>query len=182
MREADAQQRFDRVIAYAGRVHGFEPAGPSGRAYLQEATELRALAEKKIRRRDQLKEQIPIEIRAENFERAEEFIRQYRELAEDRQGFENELRQMPERVLSRDLQRAQRALCQRRVGLHHLRRDRRDNGRGHACAIHMLIKGRNPLVRIHPAAHPLPRLRHPAGGGILVAAGIRQQRHLTLCQ
>ncbi|HPC48873.1 MAG TPA: protein kinase [Kiritimatiellia bacterium] len=113
MRDSDTQQRFDRVIAHAGRVHGFEPAGPSGRAYLQEVTELRALAEKKMRRRDQLKEQIPIEIRAENFERAEEFIRQYRELTEDRQGFENELRQIPERILLRDLQRAQRALKQR---------------------------------------------------------------------
>jgi len=84
VREASGQQGFDRVISYAGRVHGFEPAGPSGRRYLVEVSELHDLAEKSIRRRGQLKEQIPIEIRAENFERAAAFIQQYRELAEDK--------------------------------------------------------------------------------------------------
>ncbi len=113
MREASGQQRFERVISYAGRVHGFEPAGPSGRRYLHEVTELRDLAEKSIRRREQLKEQIPMEIRAENFERATAFIQQYRELAEDRRGFESEALQLPELTLRRDLQRARRALKNR---------------------------------------------------------------------
>jgi hypothetical protein len=113
MREAAGQQRFERVISYAGRVHGFEPAGPAGRRYLAEVTELRDLAEKSIRRRDQLKEQIPIEVRAENFERAALFITQYRELAEDKHWFEAEERQMPGQMLRRDLQRAKRALKNR---------------------------------------------------------------------
>jgi len=113
MRETSEQQRFERVISYAGRVHGFEPAGPSGRRYLQEVTELRDLAEKNIRRREQLKDQVPIEIRAENYERAIAFIQQYRELAEDRRGFESEALQLPELTLKRDLQRARRALKNR---------------------------------------------------------------------
>jgi serine/threonine protein kinase len=113
MHEAMAQQRFDRVISYAGRVHGFEPAGPSGRRFLTEVTDLRELAEKNIRRRDQLKDQIPIEIRAENFERAVLFIKQYRELAEDKHSFESEAQQLPEQMVRRDLQRARRALKDR---------------------------------------------------------------------
>jgi serine/threonine protein kinase len=113
MREAAGQQRFERVISYAGRVHGFEPAGPAGRRYLAEVTELRDQAEKNILRRDQLKEQIPIEVRAENFERAAMFISQYRDLAEDKHNFEAEERQMPEWILRRDLQRAKRALKNR---------------------------------------------------------------------
>jgi len=113
MREASGQQRFERVIMYAGRVHGFEPAGSSGRRYLLEVTELRELAEKSIRRREQLHEHIPIEIRAENFERAAAFIQQYRELSEDKRGFESELQQLPELTVRRDLQRAHRALKNR---------------------------------------------------------------------
>lgn len=113
MREAMSQQRFDRVISFAGRVHGFEPAGPSGRRFLTEVADLRELAEKNIRRRDQLKEQIPIEIRAENFERAMLFIKQYRELAEDKGRFDSEAQQLPEQMIRRDLQRARRALGNR---------------------------------------------------------------------
>ena len=113
MQEAASQQRFERVISFAGRVHGFEPAGPSGRRFLAEVAALRDQAEKSIRRREQLKEQIPIELHAENFERAEMFIKQFRELAEDRRGFEAEAQQLPELVLRRDLQLARRALKNR---------------------------------------------------------------------
>jgi serine/threonine protein kinase len=110
MREAAGQQRFERVISYAGRVHGFEPAGPSGRRFIAEVAELREVAEKSIRRRDQLREQIPMEIRAENFERAATFIKQYCELAEDKRSFESEARELPEQMLRRDLLRARRAM------------------------------------------------------------------------
>jgi len=113
MREASDQRRFERVISYAGRVHGFEPAGPSGRRYLAEVADLRDAAEKNIRRREQLREQIPIEMRAENFERAKLFITQYRDLSEDKRSFEDEERQMPALILRRDLQRARRALKNR---------------------------------------------------------------------
>lgn len=110
MREVGSQQRFERVISNAGRVHGFEPAGPSGRRFIAEVAELRDAAEKNIRRREQLKEQIPMEIRAENFERAAMFIKQYRELAEDKRSFESESQQLPEQMLRRDLHRARRAM------------------------------------------------------------------------
>ncbi len=110
MCEAEGQQRFERVISAAGRVHGFEPAGPSGRRLLAEVAERREAAEKSIRRRDQLREQIPMEIRAENYERAEMFIKQIRELAEDKKIFESEAQQLPELMLRRDLHRARRAM------------------------------------------------------------------------
>lgn len=110
MRESAELQRYERVISYAGRIHGFEPAGPSGRRFLSEVAALRDGAEKNIRRRDQLKEQIPIEIRAENFERALAFITQYRELSEDKRSFESEAQQLPEQMLRRDLARARRAV------------------------------------------------------------------------
>ncbi|MEI7901733.1 MAG: serine/threonine-protein kinase [bacterium] len=113
MREARSQQRFERVISYAGRVHGFEPAGPSGRRFIAEVAELRDMAEMSIRRRDQLKEQIPMELRAENYERAEMYIKQYRELAEDTRSFESEAQQLPELMLRRDLQQARRAIKNR---------------------------------------------------------------------
>jgi len=113
MREADEQKRFERVISMAGRVHGFEPAGPSGRALLAEVGSLRDRAEKNIRRREQLKEHVPIELRAENFERAAAFIDQYRELSEDKHVFEQERRQLPELILKRDLLRARKAIKNR---------------------------------------------------------------------
>jgi protein-arginine kinase activator protein McsA len=92
MREANELQRFERVVSMSGRVHGFEPAGPSGRRFQSEVADLRDQAEKSIRRREQLKEQIPMELRAENFERATAFIDQYRDLSEDKRAFEEEKR------------------------------------------------------------------------------------------
>ncbi|MBP5510430.1 MAG: protein kinase [Kiritimatiellae bacterium] len=113
MRDAFSQQRFERVVSYAGRVHGFEPTGPSGRMFLQEVTTLRDQAEKNILKREQLKEQIPIELRAENYERAAAFIQEYRSLSEDKHLFEAEEAVLAERTLRRDLDRARRALKNR---------------------------------------------------------------------
>ncbi|MDD3545689.1 MAG: serine/threonine-protein kinase [Kiritimatiellae bacterium] len=113
MREAAALQRFEKVISYSGRVHGFEPAGPSGRRLLADLSALREQAEKSIARRSQLKEQIPIDMRAENYERVVSFVAQYRDLSEDKRAFEDELRQVPELTLSRDLERARKALKNR---------------------------------------------------------------------
>jgi tRNA A-37 threonylcarbamoyl transferase component Bud32 len=113
VQEAMEQRRFERVIATAGRVHGFEPAGPAGRRVLTEMAQLRDQAEQGIRRREQLKEQIPMEIRAENFERAAVFIEQCREISEDKRAFEIERQQLPELMLKRDLLRARKALKNR---------------------------------------------------------------------
>ena len=110
MREASAQHRFGRVNLFAGRIHGFEPAGPEGRKLINEIADLRVEAEKSIQRRSQLKDQIPMEIRAENFERAALFIKQYREISENQHAFAHEEQQLPGFILKRDLQRAKQAL------------------------------------------------------------------------
>jgi tRNA A-37 threonylcarbamoyl transferase component Bud32 len=105
MRESSEQHRFERANLYAGRIHGFEPAGPTGRQLLNEMGSLREKAEKSIRKRNQLKEQIPMEIRAENFERAAIFIKQYRELSEEQYAFLAEEQNLPELILLRDIER-----------------------------------------------------------------------------
>lgn len=110
MREAMEQQRFERVVSYAGRIHDFEPAGPSGRKYLNEIISMRTGAEESIRKREEIRGQIPIELRAENFERASIFIKRFRELSEDKHAFELEEQKIPEQILHRDLIRAKRAL------------------------------------------------------------------------
>jgi len=110
MKEASAQHRFGRVNQFAGRIHGFEPAGPEGRKLITEIADLRAEAEKNVQRRTKLKDQIPVEIRAENFERAALFIKQFRELSENQHAFAHEEQQLPGLILKRDLQRANHAL------------------------------------------------------------------------
>ncbi|MCL2104598.1 MAG: serine/threonine-protein kinase [Kiritimatiellaeota bacterium] len=112
MKEAAAQRRFGRVNQFAGRIHGFEPAGPEGRKLINEISDLRAEAEQNVQRRNKLKDQIPMEIRAENFERAALFIKQFRELSESQSqhAFAHEEQQLPGLILKRDLQRANQAL------------------------------------------------------------------------
>jgi serine/threonine protein kinase len=110
IRQATEEHRFERVILYAGRIHGFEPAGPTGRQYLNEIGTLREQAEKSIRKRNQLKDQIPIEIRAENYERAALFISQYRALSEEQHVFLSEEQSLPELILKRDMGRIQQSI------------------------------------------------------------------------
>lgn len=105
----DARE-FERAISFAGRTHGFEPAGPSGRHLLKEIHDLRDLAGRQVARRDQLKELVPIELHAENFERATDFIREYRSLSGQAQAFAEEERQIPELRLKRDQRRIRRAM------------------------------------------------------------------------
>jgi serine/threonine protein kinase len=113
MRAAMDQHAFDRVLSLGGRTHGFEAAGPSGRRLLKDVQDLREQAECKIARREELLEQIPLEMRAENYERALAFIREVRSLDENRRIFEEEERQIPALSLTRDLARARRAVRQR---------------------------------------------------------------------
>ena len=110
MRAAMEQRLFERVLSLGGRVHGFEAAGPSGRRLQKEAQELREKAERNLARRDELREQIPLELRAENFERAMAFIREIRTLDEGQHLYEEEERRIPEQTLARDLGRAHRAI------------------------------------------------------------------------
>ena len=136
MRAAMEQRLFERVISLSSRVHGFEAAGPSGRRLQKESQELREQAERNLARRDELREQIPLELRAENFERALAFIREIRTLDENQHLYEDDERRLPEQTLARDLGRANRAIrlgdweTAGRLGNEILRRFSSDNPAG----------------------------------------------------
>ncbi len=108
MRKAMDKRRFERVVSFAGRVHGFEPAGQNGRNLLKQIQDNKELAEQKILRRNRLIDQIPIEFKAENYERTLSFIQELRLLNEDQYVFEAELKQLPDLIFVRDFQRLQR--------------------------------------------------------------------------
>jgi len=107
-RAAVGRHQYERALAFAGRAHGFEPAGPAGRQRVKEIQDLREQAERAIAHRERLKELIPVELKAENFERAQAFIREYRELSGDALAFGEDDRRIAELTLRRDLGRAQR--------------------------------------------------------------------------
>jgi len=100
---------FERVIALAARAQGFEPAGPTGRGRLKRVQQLRDEAQRQAGRRDQLRELIPMEMRAENYERAQEFMREFRALSGNQQLFADQEQALPELRLRRDIKRARRA-------------------------------------------------------------------------
>jgi hypothetical protein len=104
----DARQ-FDAAIAFASRSINLEPAGANGRHMLEQLRELRATAEKKLARREQLKELVNVEMRAENYERAHRFIQELRSLSPDQTVFGAQLAQIPELTVRRDLTRVRRA-------------------------------------------------------------------------
>ncbi len=108
MRTAVERSQYERALAFAGRAHGFEPAGPGGRQLVKAIHDLREQSERAITHRERLKELIPVELKAENFERAQAFIREYRELSGDTLAFGDDERRMPDLTLKRDLSRAQR--------------------------------------------------------------------------
>jgi serine/threonine protein kinase len=110
MRSAMTAHQYERVLSHSSRVHGFESAGPSGRRLQKESQDLREQAERNLARREELREQIPLEMRAGNYERALTFIREIRSLDENQRLFEEEERRIPELTLTRDLGRAGRAL------------------------------------------------------------------------
>ena len=110
MRAAMEGRMFERVLSLGGRVHGFEAAGPSGRHLQKEAQELREQAERNLARRDELREQIPLELRAENFERALAFIHEIRTLDENQHLYEDEERRIPEQTVKRNLGQVNRAI------------------------------------------------------------------------
>ena len=87
----------------------FEPTGTNGRAMLERLRSLRSEAEKSLERREQLGELVGIEMAAENYERAEKFILEFRELSPGKSDkFAEELQRIPDGILRRDLARAKR--------------------------------------------------------------------------
>lgn len=99
------ERHFERIASIAGRLHGFEPAGPTGRKMLMKARERVEKAERRVARRNRLAALIPNELKAENYERAQAFIEEFRLLNEDASVYEEELREIPGKILRRDLAR-----------------------------------------------------------------------------
>lgn len=110
MRVAHERRQFERVLAFASRAHGFEPAGPSGRQLVKDIQNLREQTERAMTHRERLKELVPIEMKAENYERAATFIHEYRDLSGDSLAFGDDERQIPALTLRRDLARAERCI------------------------------------------------------------------------
>ncbi len=104
------ERRFDRLSSIAGRLHGFEPAGPTGRALLSETQARVEEAGRKMARRNRLAALIPAELKAENFERAQVFIEEFRALNEDPEVYDEVLRELPVQILNRDLVRIRQAI------------------------------------------------------------------------
>ncbi len=110
MRAAVDSDEYEKAVMLSARTQGFDPAGPSGRAIEKDIAQLRDHARRQIARRDQLKDVIPMEIRAENYERAKGFIEEYRKLSGNGQFFAEEFGQIPDMIVKRDLKRARRAM------------------------------------------------------------------------
>lgn len=110
MDQAWEDRHFERIGSIAGRLHGFEPSGPTGRKLLTEAHAKVEEAERKVARRNRLAALIPNELKAENYERAQAFIEEFRALNEDPMVYEEELRNIPSLILSRDLVRVRQCI------------------------------------------------------------------------
>lgn len=104
------ERHFERIASIAGRLYGFEPAGPTGRKLLTDARERVEKAERRVARRNRLSALIPNEIKAENYERAQAFIEEFRTLNEDASVYEEELREIPNKILHRDLVRIRQSI------------------------------------------------------------------------
>lgn len=104
---ADADE-YEKAIVLASRAQGFEPAGEVGRSMLSDIRQLSEHAQKQISRREQLKNLIPVELRAENFERARSFIEEYRKLSGLKQYCAEEYDKIDEMIVKRELKIAQR--------------------------------------------------------------------------
>lgn len=104
------ERRFERLASIAGRLHGFEPAGPTGRKLLTKAHERVEAAERKVARRNRLAALIPTELKAENYERAQAFIEEFRQLNEDPMVYEEELKAIPDQIFERDLVRIRQCI------------------------------------------------------------------------
>lgn len=113
MRKWLAEKRFDQILSSEGRSLAFEPVGPSGRRLVKDLHSIRMEAEKALARRSQLKEIIPLELKAENFERAKTFITEYDSLSPTPGDFSEALKDLPDRLLKRDLERIQKAIRKR---------------------------------------------------------------------
>lgn len=119
----DLLRRIDRAVAARDFAHAaalaesplsLEPAGPAGRRLLETVRDRREEARAALDRAARLREAIPVEMRAGNYERAAAAIDELRTLSaapEDQHAGERE--GLPALVESRDLDRIERALAER---------------------------------------------------------------------
>lgn len=109
LKSAVGSGEFEKAVALSGQTSGFEPAGPSGRDLLRQIARLGDDSRHMMARRDQLKERIPAELKAGNYERAGSFISELRKLCGRPALFAAEFDTIPDLVAARDLERATRA-------------------------------------------------------------------------
>lgn len=100
---------FAYVAKHAERTASFRPVGPNGRKTVEETIGLREQAEKTLERISTLKEIIPLEMSSGNYERARQFINEYRTVT-DNYDFSAEMQEIPTLIAKRDLKRATNAL------------------------------------------------------------------------
>ena len=110
-RAAIASRHYEWAVNYASQPMTFEPVGPNGRQMLEEIQSLSALARQRYQRREQLRAVIPTEISSENYERAQRFIQEFRDLSPAQDAFAEELHQLPAHIQKRDLLRVQKAFA-----------------------------------------------------------------------
>ncbi|MCL1856289.1 MAG: serine/threonine-protein kinase [Kiritimatiellaeota bacterium] len=103
------QLQFENAMAVASRAVHLEPTGAYGRRLLETLRDARNQAEKSLGRRDELRDIITMEMRSENYERAQQFITEYRALSPDTAFCAQMEEQIPELTRNRDIARVRRA-------------------------------------------------------------------------
>lgn len=109
IRTAMESRQYEWAVNYAAQPMAFEPVGPAGRQVLEDIQSHASQARKRHERREQLRAVIHTEVAAENYERAQRFIHEFRELSSAQDAYAEELRTIPSRMLKRDLLRVRKA-------------------------------------------------------------------------
>ena len=104
-----ALAQYSRVLTNSSTPLNFDPIGPNGRKLIDELNQIYSDAKKKLERREELAEIISMEINAENYERAERFIKEFRTLSSSDESYESELSEFGKLKQRRDLTRVARA-------------------------------------------------------------------------
>ena len=111
IRLAIDSRQYEWAFNYASQPLTFEPVGPNGRHILDEIQSLGSLAQKRAQRRDQLRGIVVAEMGAANYERAQRFILEFRELSSAPDAYAEELAAIPELMHKRDLLRVEKAFA-----------------------------------------------------------------------
>lgn len=108
-RSALATAQYESVLINNSKPLNFDPIGPNGRKLIDELNQIYTEAKKKHERRKELAEIISMEINAENYERAERFIKEFRSISFSQEAYETELSEFGKLKQRRDLSRVARA-------------------------------------------------------------------------